>query len=98
MSEPGKLVVLDPTVEVIPLPQGRAPRPDTLAGRTVGLLANDKRNAEELLSAIYDVLAERFELAGARRLNKGNASRPAAPGLLDDLSSSVDVVITANGD
>ena len=98
MSEPGRLVVLDPTVEATPSPLRKAPRPDTLAGRTVGLLANDKRNAEELLSAIYDVLAERFELAGARRLNKGNASRPAAPALLDDLSSSVDVVITANGD
>ena len=98
MSNPGKLVVLDPTSKVEPPPQQKAPRPDTLTGRTVGLLANDKRNAEELLSAIYDVLAERFELAGARRLNKGNASRPAAPGLLDDLSSSVDVVITANGD
>jgi hypothetical protein len=98
MSNPGKPVVLDPTAALIPLPQRKAPRPATLAGRTVGLLANDKRNAEELLSAIYDVLAERFELAGARRMNKGNASRPAAPGLLDDLSSSVDVVITANGD
>ncbi len=98
MNTDTKLRVLDPTYEPAVAARGMAERPDSLNGRTVGLLANDKLNAEPLLTAIYDVLAERFELAGHRDVNKGDSGRPADPELLDGLSADVDVVITANGD
>jgi hypothetical protein len=64
----------------------------------VGLLRNDKLNSEPLLDAIYDVLADRFEVATAYRINKGDASRPAEPDLLSDFSNEVDVALLANGD
>lgn len=93
-----KLRVLDPTFTPTVATHGMAERPDTLGGKTVGLLANDKLNAEELLEAVYDVLAERFEPAGAVRVNKGNSGVPADPELLNKLADQVDVVLTANGD
>ncbi len=98
MSTESKIRVLDPTGQPTIAQQGMAPRPDTLDGAVVGLLANQKLNAEPLLEAIYDVLSERFELGGRVAVNKGDASRPAAPEVLDSIASDVDVVITANGD
>jgi hypothetical protein len=98
MSTESKIRVLDPTGQPTIVQQGMAKRPDTLDGKVVGLLANQKLNAEPLLEAIYDVLAERFELGGRVAINKGDAGRPAAPGVLDSIASDVDVVITANGD
>lgn len=98
MSTERKIRVLDPTGRPTIAQQGMAPRPKTLDGAVVGLLANQKLNAEPLLEAIYDVLAERFELGGRVAINKGDAGRPALPEVLDSLASEVDVVITANGD
>jgi hypothetical protein len=75
-----------------------AERPESLKGMRVGLLRNDKLNSEPLLDAIYDVLADRFEVATAYRINKGDASRPAEPDLLSEFSNEVDVALLANGD
>jgi hypothetical protein len=93
-----KLRVLDPTGQPTIVQQGMARRPDTLDGAVVGLLANHKLNSEPLLEAIYDVLSERFELGGRVAVNKGDASRPAPPEVLDNIAKEVDVVLTANGD
>ena len=90
--------VLDPTSPQSIATDGMAERPESLKGMRIGLLRNDKLNAEPLLDAIYDVLAERFEVASAYRINKGDASRPAEPDLLGDFSNEVDVAILANGD
>lgn len=98
MATNSKLRVLDPTGQPTIVQQGMARRPDTLDGAVVGLLANHKLNSEPLLEAIYDVLSERFELGGSVAVNKGDASRPAAPEVLDGIAKEVDVIITANGD
>jgi len=98
VSTESKIRVLDPTGQPTIVQQGMADRPDTLDGAVIGLMANNKLNSEPLLEAIYDVLAERFELGGRVAVNKGDASRPADPGVLDGIASDVDVVITANGD
>lgn len=90
--------VLDPTAPQSIATDGMAERPQSLAGMRVGLLRNDKLNSEPLLDAIYDVLAERFEVSNAYRVNKGDASRPAEPEFLSDFSNEVDVALLANGD
>ena len=69
-----------------------------LVGKRIGLLSNDKLNSEALLDAIYDVLAERFDVSTSHRINKGDASRPAEPEFLSDFSNEVDVALLANGD
>jgi hypothetical protein len=93
-----KIRVLDPTAPQSIATDGMAERPESLAGMRIGLLRNDKLNSEPLLDAIYDVLAERFEVASAYRINKGDASRPAEPDLLSEFSKYVDVALLANGD
>jgi hypothetical protein len=90
--------VLDPTASQSIATDGMAIRPESLAGMRIGLLTNDKLNAANLLDAVYDVLAERFEVATAYRVNKGDASRPAEPDFLSDFSNEVDVALLANGD
>ena len=92
------LQLLDPTSKPFIKTDGMADRPDTLAGKRIGLLYNDKLNAGELLDAIFDVLADRFDAATSHRVNKGNASRPADPDLLKKFASEVDVALLANGD
>lgn len=98
MAQESSLRVLDPTATQSIATDGMAERPESLAGMRVGLLRNDKLNSEPLLDAIYDVLAERFEVSGAHRVNKGDASRPAEPEFLSDFSNEVDVALLANGD
>jgi len=90
--------VLDPTTTQSIATDGMAERPESLVGMRVGLLCNDKLNSEPLLDAIYDVLAERFDVLGAYRVSKGDASRPAEPEFLSDFSNEVDVALLANGD
>ncbi len=92
------LTVLNPTATLSIATDGMAVRPGSLAGKRIGLLYNDKLNAAELLDAIYDVLADRFDVVASHRVSKGNASRPAEPDLLKTFASEVDVALLANGD
>jgi hypothetical protein len=98
MADQNTLRVLDPTGTLSIATDGMAKRPDSLAGKRIGLLSNDKLNSEALLDAIYDVLAERFDVSTSHRINKGDASRPAEPEFLSDFSNEVDVALLANGD
>ncbi len=92
------LLVLDPTSESIPESAVIAPRPKSLNGTVVGLLANGKRNSDELLDMVHEVLADRFEFKGVIARNKGNASRPCPRDILEELADQCQVVITASGD
>ncbi|MCE2456325.1 MAG: hypothetical protein J4G14_00730 [Dehalococcoidia bacterium] len=93
-----ELVVLDPTVEPLPSEGVVADRPTTLDGLTLGLLANGKLNSVEMLTAIHDVLADRFEFASVVERNKHNASRPCPEEIIDELVDKCDVVVTSSGD
>ena len=93
-----KIQVLDPTVDPIPAEAVIARRPETLDGTVIGLLANGKRNSDELLEMIQEVLSDRYEFKSVVARTKGNASRPCPPDLLDELAEQCEVVITASGD
>jgi hypothetical protein len=93
-----KIEVLDPTVEPIPQEAVIAKRPVSLDGTVLGLLANGKHNADELLDLVREILADRFEFSDVLVRNKGNASRPCPQDLLDELAEQCDVVITSSGD
>ena len=90
--------VLDPTVSPLEEKTLLADRPETLDGSIVGLLANGKRNSEELLEYVYEILKEKHNLGVMISDNKGNASRPCPVDLLNDMAEKCDVVITASGD
>ena len=96
--EATKFKILDPTVEPLPESTLMAPRPQDLNGKTVGLLANGKRNATTLLDEIYSLLQDTYEFTGAVRLDKGDSSRPAPKEIIDELLEKCDLVITATGD
>ncbi len=98
MTTQNGLVVLDPTVSPLAVEGALAERPTTLDGLSIGLLANGKLNSEEMLTAIHDVLADRFEFGGVVERNKRNASRPCPGEIIDELVDACDVVITSSGD
>ena len=98
MTTATRLEVLAPTVETIPDDAVIAPRPPTLDGVALGLLANGKKNADVLLGLVNEVLADRYEFKTVVEMNKGNAGRPCPAGIIDDLADQCEVVITASGD
>jgi len=92
--------ILDPTLSdaVAPATLARAPRPHTLRGLTVGLLANGKSNGMALLDGIVGHLRERHEVGDVVRAAKSNASSPVSEGDVEHLAKRCAVVITAIGD
>ena len=92
------IAVLDPTVAPLPADGVVADRPRTLDGARIGLLANGKMNSVEMLIALHDVLADRYEFGGVIERNKMNASRPCPEDIIDELVDKCDVVITSSGD
>jgi hypothetical protein len=93
-----RIEVLDPTVAPLPAKAVVAPRPPSLDGVTIGLLANGKRNADELLGMVQEVLAGRYEFQRVVARNKGDSSRPCRKDLLAEMAELCDVVVTASGD
>ena len=92
------IAVLDPTVAPLPADGVVADRPKTLDGARIGLLANGKMNSVEMLIALHDVLADRYDFGGVIERNKMNASRPCPEDIIDELVDKCDVVITSSGD
>ena len=90
--------VLDPTIEANSQNSLLAIRPESLNGLTVGLLANGKKNSVEILQYVYEILRDDHGLGTVIEDNKGNASRPCPPDLLEKLADQCDVIITASGD
>jgi hypothetical protein len=82
-------------------PQGSlalAVRPNTLRGKTIGLLSNSKLNADAVLSAVGDLLAQRYEIEAIVHRAKPNFSLPASDATLQELISQCDVVLAGVGD
>jgi len=69
----------------------------SLAGRTVGLLDNSKIKVKELLDYVEDLLHTRHKIRQVIHLKKPDASRPAPPEVVAQMSS-YDAVISAVGD
>jgi hypothetical protein len=87
---------LDPTAERSVAGRPRAPRPETLAGRTVGLVDIAKPRGNVFL----DRLAERLEARQLRivRFSKATFTKPAPIDLRQQISTQCDVVIQALAD
>lgn len=75
-----------------------AARPAELRGLTVGLLANSKRNAEQVLDEIGALLASEHGTAGVVRRRKTSIADPVPAATLADLVERCDVVVVGVGD
>ena len=90
--------VLDPTVEVATQPVVFVPRPDSLAGKHVGLVENTKFNSDRLLQKIGNILVAEYGAAEARMWRKRNASVPAHDEIVQELRATCDVMVAGIGD
>ena len=89
-------IVLDPTSERAATTRPRAERPESLAGKIVGLLDISKARGNVFL----DRLQELLESSGAsvRRYIKPTFTKPAPVDLRHEIATQCDVVIEALAD
>jgi hypothetical protein len=74
-----------------------APRPETLAGKTLGLFDNTKEQADIVLEALGDELRRSYgvrELIARRGIHY---SRPAPLEIVEEMARKCDVIICALG-
>jgi hypothetical protein len=89
--------VLDPTFGEATATTNRVTSLKSLAGCTVGLLDNSKINVRELLDHVEKILRTQYSVKAVVRLKKPDASRPAPPAVLTEMTKC-DAVISAVGD
>jgi len=95
---PGRLIGLDPTSGPLPAATGRvAPRPASLDGAVVGLVANGLGEAEAFLAALYDELTNTHKVAAAIPVLKPSVSVPPDPDDWQRLTEGATVAITGFG-
>ena len=90
--------ILDPTVEAATRPVSWAPRPDSLAGKRIGLVENTKFNSDRLLLKIGEVLKREYGAAETRMWRKHNSSVPAHDEIVQELRATCDVMVAGIGD
>lgn len=86
--------VLEPNKGTAPL----APRLDTFDGKRVALLWNNRTHGDRLLAKVETLLKDNYEPGSVVFRKKGYHGEPMTKDLLEELASTVDVVITGVGD
>jgi hypothetical protein len=89
---------LDPTDQVDRGEKVFAPRLDTLAGKTIGLLDINKAKGSFFLDRLEEVLRERYGVKEVLRRKKLSAGRIAAEPLKAELRDKCDAIIEALSD
>ena len=90
--------VMTPVGKVVKQEFDLAPRVQTLDGLVLGLLDNNKWNAQRLLRQLQDELTAKYKLKEVIYLRKPYFSRPAFPEMIEQLATGADVVVTALAD
>ncbi|HLF79346.1 MAG TPA: hypothetical protein VJB57_17830 [Dehalococcoidia bacterium] len=92
------MILLNPegSSEETHLPLAR--RPESLDGKTIGVLGNSKLNADAVLLAVGQLLQERYGAGPLMHRFKQNFSRPAPNEIVEELATACDVVLTGVGD
>ena len=88
--------VLDPTGERTPAQRQLLPRPESLEGRTVGLLDISKARGDVVLDRLAELLAT--DGAKVLRYRKPTFARPAPVDLRHEIATHCEVVIEALAD
>jgi hypothetical protein len=74
-----------------------APRPVSLSGQVIGIVANGLGQGEAFLDALYDELAQLDDLEGKVKVIKGSVSIPPYPDDWKRLTEGATVAITGFG-
>ena len=88
--------LLDPTGEREPTTRTRAPRPDSIAGKTVGLLDISKPRGDVFLDRLEELVAAQG--ATVLRFRKPTFTKPAPLDLRHEIAAKCDLVIEALAD
>ena len=91
------LEVLDPTGIEVREKNNPAPRPDTLDNKMIGLVWNEKANANVLLDKVGKLLLERYPTAKISNYQVG-CCWAAPEDVLNKIAEDVDAVVFAAGD
>lgn len=94
MSE--ERVLLDPTMEELPVRRPRRERPASLEGKTVGLLDITKARGDVFLDRVAERMAERG--FSVKRFRKERFSMVASPEVRRQVQGECDVVIEGLAD
>lgn len=89
-------VLIDPTSEREVTTRPRAPRPETLEGKTVGLLDISKPRGKEFLDRLEVLLTDRG--MSVLRFAKPTFTKPAPDDLRREIETKCDLVIEALAD
>jgi hypothetical protein len=93
-----QMEILDPTVEPRKQALTYVARPDSLAGKRIGLVENTKFNSDRLLLKIGEILKREYGAAETRMWRKHNAGVPAHAEIIEEAKRGVDVVVAGIGD
>ena len=74
------------------------PRPQSLAGLTVGLLENAKPNATVLLEAVARELKDKYGVREVRMFRKGYFGTPVEESVIQQMLHNCDFAVAAIGD
>jgi hypothetical protein len=89
-------VLMDPTSEAEASTRPLAPRPETLEGKTVGLLDISKPRGDVFLNRLEERLRERG--LNVERYAKPTFTKPAPADLRREIETKCDVVVEALAD
>jgi len=87
---------LDPTGELEPVARIPLEKPDSLEGKTLGLLDISKAKGDVFLDRLEHIFSDAG--VSVRRFKKPTFARPAPLDLIRDMSVSIDVVIEGLAD
>jgi hypothetical protein len=93
-----RIRVMSPVGEVTQERIAVPPVPEDLAGRVVGIIDNTKHNFDRLAEGLGTLLQQRYGVRAVVHRRKANASTPAGPELIAELSKECDVVFAGSGD
>lgn len=93
--------IIDPTAglrDAAVSPPAEAARPDGFPGLRIGLLENTKHNADRILKALGEELAQRHDVGALVHRTKPVFAMPLPEDLVEELIRECDVVVIGVGD
>lgn len=90
--------LVDPTSAPLDQSLHRAPRLESLQGKTIGLLSNGKLNADALLLETAKLFEKHLGCQTNAIKYKPNPSAPTSREVIEAVASECDFVLTATGD